>query len=108
MTYDEYYEKLKLISQKQNNTSNSFKESSSTNDIKINLCIVEIGDQCKLLFDEDNEPIEITIKQAVPIYSPTWLGNHDQNSRRTTKSNINLMPTIAREKFLPFLLWRRQ
>lgn len=85
MTYDEYYEKLKLISQKQNNTSNSFKESSSTNDIKINLCIVEIGDRCKLLFDEDNEPIEITIKQAVPIYSPTWLGNHDQNSRRTTK-----------------------
>lgn len=95
--YDDYVKKLKHIYMK-NNFSNQ-KRSSGNNIIprrsiiKINSPAAQVNDTCEILFDGEIEPTSIKIRQSIPVYSPTWTGNHDQNSRRISnveyKSNAD-------------------
>lgn len=97
MKYNDYVKKLKHIYMK-NNFSNQ-KRSSGNNIIprrsiiKINSPAAQVNDTCEILFDGEIEPTSIKIRQSIPVYSPTWTGNHDQNSRRISnveyKSNAD-------------------
>lgn len=87
MTYETYVRKLR---EKYLNDSAAKKEQPTkvTNNADKNetetQITVQVNDICEILFDDEIEPTLIKICQAVPVYTPTWTGNHDQNSRNTS------------------------
>ncbi len=87
MTYETYVRKLreKYLNDNATKKEPSTKVTKKTNKNEIETqIIVQANDMCEILFDDEIEPTLIKICQAVPVYTPTWTGNHDQNSRNTS------------------------
>ena len=87
MTYENYVRNLREkymhdnVAKKEQSTNVKNKANKNKTGSQIT---VQPNDICEILFDDEVEPSLIKICQAVPVYTPTWTGNHDQNSRNTS------------------------